>query len=43
MKVLFVLSVVGQQEQLHPILEQRIKSSLPAFVLFALLGFGLFV
>ena len=30
--VLSVLSLLRQQKQLHPILRQRIKSSIPAFV-----------
>jgi hypothetical protein len=40
--VLSVLSLLRQQKQLHPILRQRIKNSMPAFVFFALLGLGLF-
>jgi hypothetical protein len=40
--VLSVLSLLRQQEQLHPILRQRIKNSIPAFVFFALLGFVFF-
>ena len=40
--VLSVLSLLRQQKQLHPILRQRIKNSMPAFVFFALIGLELF-
>lgn len=40
--VLSVLSLLRQQKRLHPILRQRIKNSMPAFVFFALIGLGLF-
>ena len=40
MIVLFVLSVLRQQEQLHPILRQHIKNSMPAFVFSRCLDLG---
>lgn len=40
--ILFILPLLRQHEQLHPILRQRIKNSIPAFVFYALLGSGFF-